>query len=421
MLVSIIITNHNYGRYIGECIRSCLNQSLHESLYEIIVIDDCSKDDSLKIISEYTNWHKNFKLIKNKKNLGVAKSSNLGFKKAIGKYVIRVDADDYVNKEFLRILTYFLEENPEYFSVACDYYLVNKNNVKIKKVSSRENPIACGVLYKRKKLLSLGAYNNFFRHREEEELRSRLKNQSDIITYYLNFPLYRYRMHKSNKTKHKDYIKKFKDKILKIHLKDNYKKFKAREKKFSNNIIAIIPARGGSKRLPNKNILKIWKKPMIYWAILAAKKSKYIKDIYVTSDSKKILNISKKLGSKTILRPPEISDDKAYKMTAIRHAVTYISKKKIPNIVISLQANSPDIRTSDIDRCIEKLILNNLSEVISTNENFLQNGAIRAMTYETSFQRELSTYCGFVITNTSDIHTIQELKKLEKLGKNETK
>ena len=131
---------------------------------------------------------------------------------------------------------------------------------------------------------------------------------------------------------------------------------------------------------------------MIYWAILAAKKSKYIKDIYVTSDSKKILNISKKLGSKTILRPPEISDDKAYKMTAIRHAVTYISKKKIPNIVISLQANSPDIRTSDIDRCIEKLILNNLSEVISTNENFLQNGAIRAMTYETSFQRELSTY-----------------------------
>jgi len=108
-------------------------------------------------------------------------------------------------------------------------------------------------------------------------------------------------------------------------------------------------------------------------------------------------------------------------MTAIRHAVTYISKKKIPNIVISLQANSPDIRTSDIDRCIEKLILNNLSEVISTNENFLQNGAIRAMTYETSFQRELSTYCGFVITNTSDIHTIQELKKLEKLGKNETK
>ena len=207
MLASIIITNYNYGKYIGECLRSCLYQSLEKKLFEVIVVDDCSSDNSLKIIQEYLGPHnKNLRIIKNKKNYGVAKSSNIAFKKAQGKYVIRIDSDDFVNKELLKILVYFLEENPEYFSVACDYYLVSKEGRRLKKISSRDNPISCGVLYNRKKLLEIGAYKNNFRHREEEELRSRVNQNQNLKTHYLNFPLYRYRMHDFNKTKQPDYL-----------------------------------------------------------------------------------------------------------------------------------------------------------------------------------------------------------------------
>ena len=116
MLATIIITNHNYGKYMGACIRSCLNQTLHSDLYEVIVVDDCSKDHSLKVINEYLGNYANLKLIKNKKNIGVAASSNKAIKQAKGRYVMRVDADDYINIETLRILTYFLSKNPEYFS-----------------------------------------------------------------------------------------------------------------------------------------------------------------------------------------------------------------------------------------------------------------------------------------------------------------
>ena len=92
MLASIIITNYNYGKYIGECLRSCLYQSLEKKLFEVIVVDDCSSDNSLKIIQEYLGPHnKNLRIIKNKKNYGVAKSSNIAFKKAQGKYVIRIE------------------------------------------------------------------------------------------------------------------------------------------------------------------------------------------------------------------------------------------------------------------------------------------------------------------------------------------
>ena len=155
MLATIIITNHNYGKYMGACIRSCLNQTLHSDLYEVIVVDDCSKDHSLKVINEYLGNYANLKLIKNKKNIGVAASSNKAIKQAKGRYVMRVDADDYINIETLRILTYFLSKNPEYFSVACDYFLVTQNEIKIAKVSARDNPISCGKMYRTKILKSL--------------------------------------------------------------------------------------------------------------------------------------------------------------------------------------------------------------------------------------------------------------------------
>ena len=56
MLVSIIITNYNYGKFIHRCLRSCINQSIHENSYEIIVVDDNSNDDSVKIIQEYKEF-----------------------------------------------------------------------------------------------------------------------------------------------------------------------------------------------------------------------------------------------------------------------------------------------------------------------------------------------------------------------------
>ena len=101
MLASIIITNYNYGKYLGECLRSCLYQSLENSLYEVIVIDDFSSDNSSKS-REYMGPHKNLRVINNK-NYGVAKSSNIGFKNAKGKYVIRIDADDFINRELLKL------------------------------------------------------------------------------------------------------------------------------------------------------------------------------------------------------------------------------------------------------------------------------------------------------------------------------
>ncbi len=73
-----------------------------------------------------------------------------------------------------------------------------------------------------------------------------------------------------------------------------------------------------------------------------------------------------------------------------------------------------DILSSDLDRGIEKLIKYNLNEVISTDSDGIQNAAFRIMKYESVFQESLSTYCGFIMTDSNDIHTINDLKKVEK-------
>lgn len=417
IIYSIIVTNYNYGQFIDRCLRSCLNQSLNKEHYEIIVVDDKSTDNSVKRLQDYKDGYPNLKIIYNKKNLGVAASANRGIKLSKGKYFVRVDADDFISSEFLVILGQYINNDKSILGVACDYYLLDHKKKKTKVFSSEIFPISCGILYDKNKLSKYGYYNPKFRHREEEELRARIGVKYKI--HHLNFPLYRYQMHSKNKTLQSNYKDKFNKLIHEIKFRDNKKIFK-KYQNLKKEIIAIIPARSGSKRLKNKNLFKIWGKPMIYWPISELKKSSYVKDIYVTSDSKKILDYVKGLGVRTVKRPLNISDDITPKMKAINHAVKKIlnSNKNKITIIISIQANSPEITKSQIDKCIEHLIYNDFSEVVSVDKNLSQNGAIRVMKYPYNFQETLSTNFGCVVTDILDIHTIKDINKL-KINKNE--
>ena len=108
MLASIIITNYNYGKFLGECLRSCLNQSIISLIWS-----NSNRwlfnHNSVKVVNEYLGHYKNLKLILIK-NLGVAGSSNVGIRAAKGKYILRVDSDDFINSELLKSLAIFRRE-----------------------------------------------------------------------------------------------------------------------------------------------------------------------------------------------------------------------------------------------------------------------------------------------------------------------
>ena len=97
-------------------------------------------------------------------------------------------------------------------------------------------------------------------------------------------------------------------------------------------IIAIIPARSGSKSIKNKNIVNLFGKPLIYYSINVAIKSKYISRVIVSTDSKKIKKIALKYGAEVpFLRPKKYSLDNSKDYEVINHALKWLKKMKILN------------------------------------------------------------------------------------------
>ena len=135
------------------------------------------------------------------------------------------------------------------------------------------------------------------------------------------------------------------------------------------NNIAIILARGGSKRIPKKNIKNFCGKPLILWSIEQAKKTKNINDIWVSSDDKNILSLSKKSGAKIILRPKYLSNNTSSSVDGWLHAINEIEKEneKI-DTVIALQPTSPVREVSDLEKGIRKFLRNDYDSMFSASK-----------------------------------------------------
>lgn len=135
------------------------------------------------------------------------------------------------------------------------------------------------------------------------------------------------------------------------------------------SVVALIPAKGKSERIKNKNLKKIGQRPLLWWTLNSVKKSKYIDEIYVSSDSLKILNYSKKNKVKTIKRPKNISNHLATKKDVIYHALNYLKKKgNFFEFLIYLQPTSP-LRTSyHIDYALNKIFKKKNSGLVSVTK-----------------------------------------------------
>ena len=136
-------------------------------------------------------------------------------------------------------------------------------------------------------------------------------------------------------------------------------------------ILAIIPARGGSKGLPLKNIQNLVGKPLIVHTITSAKKSRLIDKIIVSTDDKKIAQISENACAEVpFLRPQKISQDNSSTLAVIKHALRflYVNQSYVPDIIIILQPTSPLRTTKIINKAIKMLKTSNATSVLSVTK-----------------------------------------------------
>ena len=136
-----------------------------------------------------------------------------------------------------------------------------------------------------------------------------------------------------------------------------------------NKVIGVIPARGGSKGVPKKNIRPLLGKPLIAHTIEEAKRSKYLDRIVISTDDPEIAEICDELGAEVVMRPSEFATDTAPTELALIHVVETLSRGGYePDVVVTLEPTSP-LRTHQlIDRCIETLWQTGADSVISVKE-----------------------------------------------------
>ena len=121
-------------------------------------------------------------------------------------------------------------------------------------------------------------------------------------------------------------------------------------------VIAIIPARGGSKGLPGKNIRPLCGKPLIAWTIEEAKKSKYISRVIVNTDDEKIAEAAKSSGAEIFRRPKELAEDSTLDLPVFEHHLAFLQERgELPEMVVDLRAPAPLRRVNRIDEGIELL------------------------------------------------------------------
>lgn len=224
-LITVYITNYNYGKYIRNAIESVLNQSFND--LELLIIDDGSTDNSKEIIETYSG-HENITIIY-QKNHGLNITNNVALKASKGKYIVRLDADDFFEVNALEEMKNILEKDNDLGLVFPDYYIVDSNGNVLseikrhdfdKEVKIFDQPAhgACTMI-RTNFLKELGGYDESYTCQDGYELWVKFINKFKVTN--INKTLFSYRRHNNNLTNNENKIlttrSKIKDAFVRKH------------------------------------------------------------------------------------------------------------------------------------------------------------------------------------------------------------
>lgn len=192
--VSVVVAAYNEERYLDRCLRSLVAQSSPD-LFEVVLVDDFS-DDSTPAIAERFSPFLNLSLLRNEKNLGIGATSAIGVAASSGRFIVRVDADDYVSRSFVQTLFDAISAPGAGPAYRCDYLVVDDQGIVHVRRDADKFPIACGVIMTRESLMEVGLYSSAMRVGEDLEFAGRYLQKFEIQR--IPIPLYRYRHHSGN-------------------------------------------------------------------------------------------------------------------------------------------------------------------------------------------------------------------------------
>jgi glycosyltransferase involved in cell wall biosynthesis len=365
-IISIYITNKNYGKYLENAIKSALKQTYKKK--ELIIIDDASKDNSIKIIKKYEE--KNLcRAIYNKKSKGLIKSSNIAIKASKGRFVMRLDADDYLDPNSLSVLLNAIEKDSNIALVYSDYYLVDekRNILSLEKQTIRNEEglldhkpvLAACCLIRRSSIFSVNLYDERFTRQDGYDLWYKLLKNFKFE--HVPLPLFFYRKHGKNLTKNQNKLYKTRTKIL--------RKFSEKKNKIKDlNINCVIPVRGPNVDKFCNSLELLNKKYLIFHTIDEALKIKEFKKIILTTSDLKLIKIVKNKYKNNIFyhkRKKKFSQQNMDFKEPVVNAVKKFNKKNL-DILVIMTLENPFRKSFYIQQAISNLIIHDSDKVIGT-------------------------------------------------------
>src|SRR5258705_8288939 len=135
-------------------------------------------------------------------------------------------------------------------------------------------------------------------------------------------------------------------------------------------VLAVIPARGGSKGIPRKNVLPLCGRPLIAWTIKAAQRARSVNRILVSTDDREVADVSRQFGAEVMKRPAAISGDRSSSEAALLHVLDSLRKREgyEPDILVLLQCTAPLTSAEDIDGTVGVLMQRELDSAVAVVE-----------------------------------------------------
>jgi len=323
-LVTVYITNYNYEKFLKQSIESVLTQSMQN--FELIIIDDGSIDQSKNIIEEYRNHEKISIIYQQNKGLNI--TNNVAMRTAQGKYLMRLDADDFLESTALEEMSNAMEADPKLGLIFPDYYYVDAVGAQIgeekrhnfkKEVSLYDQPAhgAC-TMVRLKFLKNLGGYNESFTCQDGYDLWIKFITHHKVSN--ISRPLFSYRRHGENLTTNEERILDTRKKIKELFVEENLQ---------TRRTLCIIPVRSTKIGKINWPLFR----PNESQSILQEKvdaclNSKKIDHIVVTTSEREILNEAQKVYSdhpevSVLERPKSYAGPNQTLSHTVEQALTY--------------------------------------------------------------------------------------------------
>jgi len=199
--ISVVMAVYNEEKFLEESVDSILNQTFKD--WELVIVNDCSTDNSLNIIKSYMKKDKRIRLVNNKKNGGCPDSRNDGLKISKGEYIAILDGDDVSHPKRLEKEVNYLEKNPHIFLVGSSAVYINEEGKEIRRFRKYNDhemlawrlPQSCGIVHSSIMFRNEGLiYNNYFKGASDYKFYLDLLSKGKNLTNLPEF-LVRYRLH----------------------------------------------------------------------------------------------------------------------------------------------------------------------------------------------------------------------------------